>query len=610
MRARRAGAAAVLAACLAAPAGVLPGCRDGGADDAPAAPVVTTEAGAEMVHVPAGRFTMGSNDHRPNEAPAHPVWVDAFLMDRCEVTQEQFRALEVPDPSHFKGARLPVEQVTFAEVVAFCNERSRAEGLQPCYVRGEAGGWECNFAADGYRLPTEAEWEYACRAGTTGERFFGRGGEWTLKRYAWMAANAGGRTHAVGSRKPNPWGLYDMYGNVAEWCNDRYRPDAYVGGPSRNPRGPSEGKLRVIRGGAWDAKAGRCRSGWRAGEDPRFQDICFAKDTTGFRCVRRAPAPPAATRPQATTGLVYDEACLRHRTSEGHPESPARLKAIAARLTEAGLMDRLVRLPARAAARRWLTTVHEAKYVDRVKAACARGEKRLDTSDTPISAGSFDAAAAGAGGVLNAVDAVMHRRVRNAFCAVRPPGHHATRDKAMGFCLFNNVAVAARYVQRKHRLEKVLIVDWDVHHGNGTQAAFYDDPSVMYFSVHQWPLYPGTGRTTETGAGRGKGTTINVPLKAGAGDAEYRRVFTEVLLPRALAFKPDFVLISAGFDAHADDPLGGMKLTPKGFAELTRLVKRVADRCCRGRVVSVLEGGYNLPGLAASVEAHVAALAE
>ena len=213
-----------------------------------------------------------------------------------------------------------------------------------------------------------------------------------------------------------------------------------------------------------------------------------------------------------------------------------------------------------------------------------------------------------AGGVLAAVDAVMNKQVTNAFCAVRPPGHHAMENRAMGFCIFNNVAIGTKYVQKKYGLSNVLIVDWDVHHGNGTQAAFYDDPTVLYFSVHQYPFYPGSGSEAEKGEGKGLNYTINVPLPAGSGDDVYVKAFEEKLRPAALAFGPDFVFISAGFDAHENDLLGGMKVTADGFAELTRIVKAIAQRCCNGRIVSVLEGGYHLGGLAASVEAHIRVL--
>jgi acetoin utilization deacetylase AcuC-like enzyme len=202
----------------------------------------------------------------------------------------------------------------------------------------------------------------------------------------------------------------------------------------------------------------------------------------------------------------------------------------------------------------------------------------------------------------------MEHKVTNAFCAVRPPGHHALKDKAMGFCIFNNVAIGTKYIQEKYNLPKVLIVDWDVHHGNGTQAAFYDDPNVLYFSVHQYPFYPGSGSQAEQGTGKGLHTVINVPLSAGSGDDSYVKAFEEKLVPAASSFAPDFVLVSAGFDAHEDDLLGGMKVTDRGFAKLTQITKSIAEKFCAGRLVSVLEGGYGLDGLAASVEAHIRVL--
>jgi len=310
------------------------------------------------------------------------------------------------------------------------------------------------------------------------------------------------------------------------------------------------------------------------------------------------------------TGLVYDDVFLRHDTGPGHPERPERLTAIVDRLRRNGLMERLTVLPVEPAPLEWLTTVHSARYVERVRESCAQDLPWLDSVDTPISAESYEVALAAVGGVLAATDAVAEGRVRNAFCAVRPPGHHALAERSMGFCLFNNVAVAARYAQRRHNLRKVLIVDWDVHHGNGTQAAFYDDPTVLYFGVHQHPFYPRTGAESETGAGKGLGLTVNVPLPAGSGDAAFIDAFRERLRPAALAFRPDLVLISAGFDAHRDDPIGGMAMTPEGFADLTRITKEIAETCCEGRLVSVLEGGYDLEGLAESVEAHVRVLME
>jgi acetoin utilization deacetylase AcuC-like enzyme len=310
----------------------------------------------------------------------------------------------------------------------------------------------------------------------------------------------------------------------------------------------------------------------------------------------------------ARTGFVYDEVYLRHHTGAGHPERPERLTAIVERLKQKGLLARLISLKPAAASTQWLTTVHTPEYVERVKRSCREGIGYVDTRDAPASADSYEVALAAVGGVQCAIDAVMAGKIDNAFCAIRPPGHHALKDRAMGFCFFNNVAIAARYIQRHYNLPKVLIVDWDVHHGNGTQAAFYDDPTVFYFSVHQSPFYPGTGGAAETGRGKGLGCTCNVPLPAGSGDAEYRRAFQERLEPAAAAFKPDFVLISAGFDAAQGDLLGQMKVTPQGYAELTRIVKDIASRYSQGRLVSVLEGGYNLDALAASVEAHLRVL--
>jgi acetoin utilization deacetylase AcuC-like enzyme len=310
------------------------------------------------------------------------------------------------------------------------------------------------------------------------------------------------------------------------------------------------------------------------------------------------------------TGIVYDDLFLRHQTGAGHPERPERLTAIVERLKKDGLLAQLVLLPPRPAELEWITAVHSPEYVARVERVCKDGPTQLDSLDTPVSAESYAVARAAVGGVLAVCDAVMEGKLRNAFCAVRPPGHHALKSRAMGFCLFGNVAIAARYLQKKHRLERILIVDWDVHHGNGTQAAFNEDPSILVFDVHRSPFYPGTGREDETGEGRARGTKINVPLPAGSGDREYLAAFETRLRPAALAFRPQFVLISAGFDAHERDPLGGMKVTADGYAALTRIVKDIADRSCQGRLVSVLEGGYDLDGLASSVAAHLRVLME
>jgi acetoin utilization deacetylase AcuC-like enzyme len=310
------------------------------------------------------------------------------------------------------------------------------------------------------------------------------------------------------------------------------------------------------------------------------------------------------------TGFVYHSDYLNHDMGSGHPESPERLRAILKQLTASGVLARLQRIEPRAASDDWIMQVHAASYISALKTrAASRGRVALDP-DTSMSEGSLPAAYLAVGGALAAADAIVSGEIEHAFCAVRPPGHHAEHDRAMGFCLFNNVAIAARYVQQQHHLERVLIIDWDVHHGNGTQHTFYQDPSILFFSTHQYPYYPGSGRASERGEGRGEGTTINVPLTAGQSDEDYREVFEQVLVPAAETFKPEFILISAGFDAHKDDPLAGMGLTEDGYAALTGVVARMARRHCNGRILSCLEGGYNLTALAASVERHLIALLE
>jgi acetoin utilization deacetylase AcuC-like enzyme len=317
------------------------------------------------------------------------------------------------------------------------------------------------------------------------------------------------------------------------------------------------------------------------------------------------------SRQSRPTGLLYDEVYLRHLSgSTGHPERPERLTAILGGLDKAGVLTRLARVGARRATEDELALVHDRTYLalTRRELMHVEGVKELSTGDTLVSRDSLEAAYAAAGGVLNAVDAVVSGRLKNAFCAVRPPGHHATRSRGMGFCLFNNVAIAARYLQKVHGVRRVLIVDWDYHHGNGTQDAFYEDDSVFYFSTHHYGAYPGTGGPDERGAGRGLGTTLNVPLPRGAGDAQILQAFEDKLVPAARMFKPDFILISAGFDGMRRDELGQFDITPRGFAAITRVVVKLADEMCQGRIVSVLEGGYRLDGLAESATAHVRAL--
>jgi acetoin utilization deacetylase AcuC-like enzyme len=308
--------------------------------------------------------------------------------------------------------------------------------------------------------------------------------------------------------------------------------------------------------------------------------------------------------PVRPLSFIWHAEYLKHETGRYHPEEPARLTAIIRHLEATGMLAEFVRAEPSEPAMDWLTLAHTPEYVRAIEYACSRGVRALDP-DTYISPDSYRAAILAVGGALLAVDHVMQGTAARAFVALRPPGHHAERDRAMGFCLFNNIAIAARYAQRHYGLKRVLIVDWDVHHGNGTQHAFEDDPNVLFFSTHQFPFYPGTGRTSERGTGAGVGYTVNVPLAASCGDREYQEVFENILYPTAQAFEPHILLVSAGFDAHRDDPLAGMNVTENGYARMTTIVRDIAERYCEGRLVSLLEGGYNLEALARSVERHL-----
>jgi acetoin utilization deacetylase AcuC-like enzyme len=308
-----------------------------------------------------------------------------------------------------------------------------------------------------------------------------------------------------------------------------------------------------------------------------------------------------------TTAISADAICREHLQGRPHTERPERFDVVVEALGGADLLDGL-RLEARAATEDELALCHTRQYLDVARHDIESGLPCLSTGDTDIGPNSWDVAVRAAGAGLSAVEAVLSGGARNAFCAVRPPGHHANAGRGMGFCLFNNVAIAARYAQRKHGVGRLLIVDWDVHHGNGTQDLFYADPTVFFFSTHQWPLYPGTGRANETGARGAEGTTMNFPFPAGSGRTEILGAVQEALIPAMEAYRPELVLISAGFDSRIGDLLGQFTLTDGDFADLTRAVMEIADRSAGGRVVSMLEGGYNLSGLASAATAHVAAL--
>jgi acetoin utilization deacetylase AcuC-like enzyme len=308
--------------------------------------------------------------------------------------------------------------------------------------------------------------------------------------------------------------------------------------------------------------------------------------------------------------LAWDPRFNAHNTGPGHPERAGRLEAIEKALTDAGFAERCTMLPAREATDEEILRVHEPAYLERFKAACESGARHIDVADSAICPASYHAARLAAGTVLAAVDAVMAGQVANAFCAVRPPGHHCERGMSLGFCLLNNVALAAQHLRERHEINRVAVVDWDVHHGNGTQHIFDDSSSVFVCSLHGHPayVYPGTGFAEERGRADGEGTTLNVPFYPGATDSDYRGAFDEQVLPMLEDFRPQFVLVSAGFDAHRRDPLAPIDLETASFGWMTRAVADLAHRCADGRLVSVLEGGYDLQALGESVALHVSEL--
>jgi acetoin utilization deacetylase AcuC-like enzyme len=304
------------------------------------------------------------------------------------------------------------------------------------------------------------------------------------------------------------------------------------------------------------------------------------------------------------TVFFYHPDSLKHDTGRGHPEKPGRLTAILDQLRKDGLWDALTHVEPAPASIESIERVHDRKYIDLAKREIEAGRRKLSTGDAIISKDSWNAALLAAGASIQAVDRVAEGRAANAFCAIRPPGHHARPKKGgMGFCVFNNIAIAARHAQARHNMARVLIVDWDVHHGNGTQDTFWTDGTVMNFHTQQKGIYPGTGHENERGEGRGEGMIINVPLAAGAGNDVFTRVYREHLVPAARRFKPEMILLSAGYDSHKDDPLGGLALDEAGYAALTDILLELADELCKGRLVVCLEGGYNLQALGRSASA-------
>jgi acetoin utilization deacetylase AcuC-like enzyme len=307
------------------------------------------------------------------------------------------------------------------------------------------------------------------------------------------------------------------------------------------------------------------------------------------------------------TGFLYDERYLLHDTGPYHPEVPARLEAIYSGIKDANLLSMLTLIKASIADLKWIETVHERDYINRFKEACLAGKKIFDSPDNQMCSETYDTALLAVGGILDTIDLVMKNKIDNAFCAVRPPGHHAEINKAMGFCYFNNVAIAARYLQKKWDIKKVGILDFDVHHGNGTQHIFEEDPSVFYYSIHQHPSfgYPGTGREFEKGSGTGYGFTLNSPVLPDQGDSEYKKFFENDLFAAFETFKPEFIILSAGFDAHIDDDMSDIRLSTEGFSWIMKKIVKMANSYSNGRLISVLEGGYSLKRLPELAKNHV-----
>lgn len=309
------------------------------------------------------------------------------------------------------------------------------------------------------------------------------------------------------------------------------------------------------------------------------------------------------------TGFHYDPVYLQHDTGMGHPECSDRLTATMQFLKEQPFFNHLIPTATHIAGLQWIEEIHNRNYIQRAKNTCQSGIPFLDSMDVSVSKLSFEIALQATGSAMNLADEIVAGNVDNGFALIRPPGHHAEHTMALGFCIFNNVAVLARYLQKHHGMDKILILDWDVHHGNGTQHTFEEDPSVLYISTHQYPYYPGTGAWYETGSGRGEGATLNCPMAAGSGDHDYENVFMEKILPKIDHFRPEMIIISAGFDAHANDPLGQINLSTEFYGWMTDVLLDKADKYAGGRLISLLEGGYNLKMLPRCIAQHLKSLA-
>jgi acetoin utilization deacetylase AcuC-like enzyme len=312
------------------------------------------------------------------------------------------------------------------------------------------------------------------------------------------------------------------------------------------------------------------------------------------------------------TGFLYDDRYQLHLTGNYHPEVPDRLPAVYKGIVDAGLLSKLIPIKAALAEMKWIETVHETDYIKRFESACSLGQTIFDSPDNQMCEVTYETALLAVGGILEASKQVMSGQLDNAFCAVRPPGHHAEVNRAMGFCYFNNVAIAARYIQKEWGIQRVGIIDFDVHHGNGTQHIFEEDPSVFYYSIHEHPsfAYPGTGREFEYGKNLGHGFTKNSPVLPGRGDSEYKKLMAQDLFPAFDKFKPEVIFVSAGFDAHEDDEMSNIKLTTEGFSWIARKILSMAKQYSKGRLISVLEGGYSLARLPELARNHIQILLE